>query len=280
MGSWPATIFSKLPYLEYEGKEYLGDGMRISFSAVGDAFSDSYPLQVQPFVEGAQLKDSLTKLVIEGGGGGSSQESYDLAALYYARNVSFPNAIRKPILIFVGDEGLYNFIDKEKAAQHSRVDSNQRLTLEEVFAELVKKYAVYVIRKPYNCSTNYRGADDQRIEAQWAGLLGGDHVVGLPEAERVVDVIFGILAKETGRIDYFKRELEDRQGKDKDGDHKIAVVMKSLHTIHVDDSDVITDSKKSLKKIKASKGRSMTKRKSGVDEEDLPRSASLLSDDD
>lgn len=27
MGEWPATIFSKLPYLEFEAKEYLGEGL-------------------------------------------------------------------------------------------------------------------------------------------------------------------------------------------------------------------------------------------------------------
>lgn len=272
MGSWPATIFSKLPYLEHEGKEYLGDGMRISFCAVGDAFSDQYPLQVQPFVEGAALKDTLKKLVIEGNGGGSAQESYDLAALYYARNVSFPNAIRKPVLIFIGDEGLYNYVDKEKAKNWSRCEPNSRMSMEQLFVELTGKYAVYIVRKPYgNCTANSRSDQDRMIENQWAKLLGDDHVVPLPEAERVVDVIFGILAKETGRIEYFEKELKDRQGKDTDGDHKIAVVMKSLHAIHAD-SERLPDPKKA--------SRSITRRRTNEDEESLPKSISLLDDDD
>jgi hypothetical protein len=29
MGDWPATMFSKLPYLENEGKEYLGEDFEI-----------------------------------------------------------------------------------------------------------------------------------------------------------------------------------------------------------------------------------------------------------
>jgi hypothetical protein len=264
MGSWPATIFSKLPYLEHEGKEYLGEGMRISFCAVGDAFGDTYPLQVQPFVDGANLKDSLTKLIIEGGGGGTSEESYDLAALYYARNVSFPNAIRKPILIFVGDEGLYNFIDKGRAERWSRVKLDKSLSLEELFVELTDKYAVYIIRKPYACADNDRSPHDKRIQQQWSKLVGADHVFGLPEAERVVDVIFGILAQETGRVEYFEKELKDRQGKDKDGDHKIAVVMKSLNSILVDSK---------AKKDKRDGTKSVTKRKSG---DGLSKSISLL----
>ena len=105
MGESPATIFSKCPYLDLEGKEYLGDDMAISFAAVGDAYSDQYPLQVQPFDHGLKLKKCLKELIIEGGGGGQSKESYELAALYYARNVDMPNAIN-PIFVFIGDEGL------------------------------------------------------------------------------------------------------------------------------------------------------------------------------
>src|SRR5262245_45615202 len=40
MGEWPATIFSKLPYLDHEAKEYLGEGVEFCFGAIGDAYSD------------------------------------------------------------------------------------------------------------------------------------------------------------------------------------------------------------------------------------------------
>ena len=103
MGEWPAVIFSKLPYLELEGKEYLGPTMEISFAAIGDAYCDQYPLQVRPFTSGTDLKSQLEELVIEGGGGGQACESYELAALYYSRNVGMPNAI-KPIFVYIGDE--------------------------------------------------------------------------------------------------------------------------------------------------------------------------------
>jgi len=266
MGDWPATMFSKLPYLEHEGKEYLGEDMEISFSAVGDANGDKYPLQVQKFVQGSELKDTLKNLIIEGGGGGSSEESYDLAALYYARNVEFPNAIRKPVLIFVGDEGIYNFVDSGQAAEWCYADLGGKMVPAQLFEELKQKYAVYIVRKPYGSSGgNSRSTRDEAIHEQWSGLLGADHVVSLPEAARVVDVIFGILAKETGRVEYFEGELTDRQGKDKDGKHKIEVVLKSLHSVHKLDPA-------SLKKLPAP-GKSVTKRK---DDGKSKKSKSLL----
>lgn len=258
MGTWPATIFSKLPYLEHEGKEYLGDDMQISFAAVGDAFSDQYALQVQPFVNGVELKNSLEKLIIEGGGGGTGEESYDLAALYYAKNAEFPNAIRKPILIFIGDEGIYSFIAEDKAKRFAKVEfaardyakakamvdedkrhsGHERITPEQIFQDLKAKYNVYLIRKSYGDVDNKPTGKEAAIHDQWVKMLGVDHVVSMPEPERVVDVIFGLLAKESDRIGYFEEELKDRQLKDVDGDKKVSIVMKSLKTVHTSPASI------------------------------------------
>lgn len=228
MGEWPATIFSKLPYLDLEGKEYLGQTMEISFAAIGDVFSDKFPLQVQKFCAGKDMETSLQKLVIEGGGGGQTNESYDLGALYYSRNCEMPKAIQ-PIFIFIGDEGIYETIESNAESwAHTKVEKS--LKAKEVFEELKRKFSVYVVRKPYGGDTD---PSNRRIQNQWEEMLGSEHVVILPEAGRVVDVIFGIFAKETGRFDYFKKELKDRQT-----DDQVNTVMTSLKTIHLlDDGD-------------------------------------------
>ena len=264
MEDWPVTIFSKLPYLEHEGKEYLGENMEISFCAVGDAYSDKYPLQVQPFVKGAELAASLKKLVHEKGGGGSGEESYELPAAYYSRNCNMPKAIRKPIFIFIGDEGIYSTISSHQMTEWAHADLS-KVSPRSIFDDLKSKFSVYVIRKPYQSTTNSPSPAETRIQNQWCEFLGDDHVVSLPDPNRVVDVIFGILAKETGRIDYFDKELKDRQGKDKDGAAKINVVLRSLHTVHA----------KSMKALPARTDRtkSITKRRAG---KSGPKSISLL----
>lgn len=271
MDKWPQTIFSKLPYLEHEGKEYLGEGMQIAFCAIGDVFSDKYPVQVRPFVSGIGLKESLEKLIIEGGGGGSSQESYDMMALYLSEHCKMPQAIRKPIMIFIGDEGVYSYVDNSHAKTWARTDLKDKVTPESVFEKLKEKFSVYIVRKPYQCNSNNPGTAEKRIQEQWCALLGADHVVSLPSADRVVDVIFGILAKETDRVNYFEKELKDRQLPDKDGDEKVSVVLKSLHSIHKIGKDA------SLKKIDGPKGgraKSISKKVGGA------KSISLLDDDD
>lgn len=218
MGDWPATIFSKLPYLDNEAKEYLGPDYEISFAATADQ-NDTYPLQVKEFVKGRAMEDELKQFVIGGGSGPEgSHEAYELSALYYARNVEMPNA-QHPILIYICDEFFHKNVDPALASMvHCNIDD--KIPSLKVFEELKQKFSVYAIRKPY-------GMEDQRIIKQWSEALGDDHMAELPSADRVVDVIFGILAKETGKIDYFRDEIEDRQRKD-----QVDTVYKSLKTIH------------------------------------------------
>lgn len=231
MGDWPATIFSKLPYLDLEGQEYLGKTLEISFAAVGDAYSDKYPLQVRPFTKGTDMKKRLEELVIEGNGGGQGMESYDLPAVYYANNVEMPKAIR-PIFIYIGDEGIYDFVDKGFAKEYANVNLDKRLKTTDAIRELKNKFSVYLIRKPYDEGYGDKmGPRDQKIYAQWESVLGADHISQLPGADRVVDVIFGILARETNRMDYFQEELVGRQTKT-----QVDTVMKALDSLHTPDT--------------------------------------------
>jgi hypothetical protein len=261
MDDWPITICSKLPYLEFEGQEYLGDGMEISWCAFGDSKYDKYPFQARKFVKGNKLKKELDKLIHEKGGGGNGKESYDLAARYYSQNCDMPEAIRKPIFIFICDEGIY---DSPNAEDWSHTEKSD---WEAAFAALCEKFSVYCIRKRYHGS-------ESSIHKQWVNTLGEDRVVMLEDAGRVVDVIFGLLAKETGRIDYFEDELKDRQGKDEDGDEKIDVVMKSLHSVH-------KLPKASLKKLAGPKGGGKSKSVSlkGKSKSKKAKSISLLDDE-
>jgi len=258
MGSWPANIFAKLPYLEIEGKEYLGDDMEISFCAFGDVNGDSYPLQVRNFSKGTDLKKQLEALVVEGGGGGQIKESPEVAALYYARNVDMPVA-SKPICIIITDESLYETVNKDDAKKHAKVDLETRIKTTDIFDELKRRYAVYLVRKPYEAVRgDSLSATDKGIVKDWLRVVDEEHIVTLPNEERVLDIIFGILAKETDRIDYFRDELKDRQLKDKGGDKKVEVALKALETIHKIDAGGADPDRKLLKS-----GRSVTKGSGG-----------------
>lgn len=244
MGDWPATIFSKLPYLDIEGKTYLGPDMHVSFAVIGDHKSDRYPFQAQPFATGTELADKLKQLVIEGGGGGNSAESYELAALYFARNVEMPNAT-KPILIFIGDEAMTEFVTKADARTYVKAEiEGSKIDTKAIFDELRRKYSVYGIRKKYT------GRDEPQIHRQWCDLIGEDRIAMLQTADRVVDVIFGIFARETNQVDYFRKEIEGRQKPE-----QVETVYKSLKTIHMITESTDGDDAKPAKKV--AKGKSI-----------------------
>ena len=227
-GTWPGVIFGKLPYLDIEGRSYLGDETEISFAAVGDApMKDKFYLQVRPFASGTALTDHLKALKIEGGGGADNAESYELAALYYLKNASFPNATAKPILVFICDEGCHTSVSETHAsAVHVDIHNVTSYQTTDIFRELTEKFAVYAIRKHY-------GSGEARVQEQWEGLIGADHIVSLDDPNAVVDSLFGILAKETDKIDYFRSEIEGRQEAG-----RVATVYKSLKTVHAGDVGV------------------------------------------
>ncbi len=211
MGKYPEVMFKKLPLLDLGIEDYLQD-CEISFAMVGDAGSDHYPLQVQPFTKGKKLVGSLNNLIIEGNGGGNQQESYDLAGLYYARNCKMPKATN-PVLIWVCDEGIYGEVDKAWAEEHARVTLDKKLRSLDLWKELQDKFAMYCIRKHYEDMVDgdrMVGAN-LAIHRQWEQYVGADKIALLPNPERVVDVIFGLVAHHTGKEDFFQQELTYRQ---------------------------------------------------------------------
>lgn len=241
MQDWPATIISKFPYLEHETSEYFGENWAICFGGIGDAYNgETYPVQAKPFMRKSDFEKAADEIkqgkwmpvILENGGGGTGEESYDLGALYIARSVKTPNAIRKPLLIIIGDEGIYPTVSKELAKKYLNITLESDIPSEQIFEELCAKFSVYIVRKPYG---GENAPSNMKVQNQWIRMLGEDRVMSLPTADRVVDVIFGIFAKETNRVDYFHKELNDRQLKDHDGKAKIDVVLKSLHTIHAKD---------------------------------------------
>lgn len=228
VGKAPVTIRSKLGYLDIEGREYLGPSMEVCAAAIGDILSDQYAFQAQPFATGTEMMGSFDKLVFEKNGGDGTSESYEIAALYFARQVSI-TAATKPIIIFIGDEKPYDRVTKENARRFAHVTLKKAsITTEEIFEELKAKFAVYFIQLPYRQETTDHSSDvDREVWERWVELVGKDHVAQLADANRVVDVFFGIFAKETGRVAYFNDELRGRQKSE-----QVKTVHTALTTIH------------------------------------------------
>lgn len=212
MRTYPKMIFEKLCILYNETVYFLPDKFKdafeISFCAVGDAYSDNYPIQVTDFATKSDLDKNIADLFPEGGGGGQARESYELMAYYYAYRCQMPNAGKRPrpMFFFIGDEGFYNRVNRGQIMQYIGDPPETDLIATEVFTELKKKFDVYMLRIPYQDEGN-----EAEIHAQWQGALGKDRVIMLPDPRRVVDTILGLIAANVEKFDIFRRRIQIRQ---------------------------------------------------------------------
>ena len=190
------VIYAKLPMFigQIDLRGYV-PGPAISFAAIGDATSgDRAPLQVGQFEADNRLDAVLGKIWLEEGGGGSGQESYELAAYYYARHTKLAAHERgdRGYFFFLGDEGFY---PKVSAAQIRRIlgqeppqgveygDHGQPFPCDEevdsakIFAELQEKFHTFLIFPQKSLAERRVDIDaeiKQRVEAAGGRYEGVD----------------------------------------------------------------------------------------------------------
>ncbi len=224
MKTLPALIFEKLSLLYNEVLYFLPQELQksfeISFSAVGDAYTDGHPLQVTEFGKGYELDKNIKSLYPEGGGGGQSRETYELNAYFYAKHCEMPNALDKPrpLFIYIGDEGYYSKVGRNHIMNLIGDKPKTDLISTEVFEDLKSKFDVYILR------VKYGGSEEDEIHKSWQEALGPERVLMLREPRRVVDTILGIIAANVDRFDGFKERIEIRQTPE-----QVAEVYTSLH---------------------------------------------------
>src|SRR5262245_9204947 len=142
-------MYEKLPQLmgQIELKGYT-ENPGISFCAIGDANADRAPLQVGQFEADNRLDQVLERIWIEEGGGGTGQESYELAAYFYTRTncVRLAKGVgKKGYFFFVGDEGFYPKVDKMHVRRLIGDELAQDLDAAEAFRLLQEKFHVFLL---------------------------------------------------------------------------------------------------------------------------------------
>ncbi len=153
---------------------------QLMFCAVGDATSDNAPLQVGQFESTAELMDQwLTWSFLEGGGGGTGQESYELAMYFLSQHMDMDcktKRNRRGYLFLTGDEMPYPTLSRHivESVTGDRLDDDVKV--EEVVAHLAESFIPFFV-----VPTPERRA---HCEARWRQLLG-DHVLCLERPEHV-----------------------------------------------------------------------------------------------
>ena len=181
-------------------KEKLGGLMRmligqgaitdpqILFGAVGDAYTDRSPLQIGQFESGLEMDDWLTKIHLEGGGGGGDHESYELPIWWAATHVAMDcleKREKKGYLFVIGDEGYYPSLRSEQVKKIVGEDV-QDMPIEEVIALAQEKFEVFKI-----CVRS--GSYHDGGLAHWRRLMG-ERAIFLEDPNNVCEFIASQIA--------------------------------------------------------------------------------------
>lgn len=184
----PRVLQQKLPQLMglLLRKGYIRDP-QILFGAVGDVFSDKASLQVGQFESGIEMEDDLTRIYLEGGGGGSREESYQNAIWFFANHTScdcWEKRGKKGYLFLIGDEKPYPHATKDELARVFGDSVQANIMTEEIVRQASEKWEIFFIMPQ---GTSHYG--QTWLRERWEKLLNPQHVLVLDSAEAVCEVI-------------------------------------------------------------------------------------------
>ncbi|MEO8924607.1 MAG: VWA domain-containing protein [Caldimonas sp.] len=196
MGEIPRLLASRdLPHF----MKLLGDcgvtDPQLLFMAIGDATSDRAPLQVGQFESTAELMDQwLTWSYLEGGGGGTGSESYELVFYALAQHTDldcWDKRKKRGYLFMTGDELPYPLVSRHQIEALFGEKLDEDIPIEEVIAAAAESYHLFFLIPDL--------ARRQRCEPRWLQLLG-DHVVCMESADDTCAVAAGIVAMSEGSL--------------------------------------------------------------------------------
>ncbi len=168
-------------------KEYVAHP-QILFGAIGDAYSDSASSQVGQFESGIEMDEDLGRLYLEGRGGGSGEESYDLA-LYFAARHTLIDCLekrgKKGYLFIIGDERHYPKVSADQAKQiFGDREVKSDIPIEYIAKDAMAKYEVFFVMPKQTHNWGRQTTLDM-----WAKLLGQDRVLTLEEPSAISELI-------------------------------------------------------------------------------------------
>jgi len=188
MGGVPVVLQQKLPKLMdiLLTKGYCKDP-QILVGAVGDYHSDRVALQAGQFESGIEIDEDLGRLFIEGGGGGTYEESYQNAMYFFARHTSidcWDKRGKKGFLFLIGDEKPYAASTRAEIKEIFGDDVQDKITVQEMIKEVQERYNLFFIIP--KGTSHY---EDPALRECWAKLIGAEHVLMLEDPNLVCETI-------------------------------------------------------------------------------------------
>jgi len=160
---------------------------QVLFLGIGDHECDRAPLQVGQFESSDELLDHwLTKLWLEGGGGGNYGESYHLAWFFAGRYTStdhFEKRGKKGILFTIGDEPVLEEIPLRTQKSIMGDGQYSNTTSLELLDKAREQFEVFHLHVLQGSNGN-----DPKVKDGWKQLLG-DNVIFVQRREEVSQII-------------------------------------------------------------------------------------------
>ena len=183
----PRTVQGKLPQLLglLLRKGYVGHP-QVMFGAIGDATCDRAPLQVGQFESDNRMDEDLSRILLEGGGGGQKTESYELAMYFMARHIAadcYEKRGKRGYLFLIGDEMAYPRVKATEARAVIGDGLQADLPLTALMAEVTRRWDTYYILP---AGASYVG--DTEVLGFWRSLLG-QNVIELADLDAVCETI-------------------------------------------------------------------------------------------
>ncbi|HYT87941.1 MAG TPA: hypothetical protein VEL76_04420 [Gemmataceae bacterium] len=180
----------------------------IMVGAIGDATCDAAPLQLGQFESGIEIENDLTNIYLEGGGGESITESYELAMYFMARHTvmdCFEKRGKRGYLFIVGDEIPYAKLKREEVERVLGDTLQADIPIEQLVAELTRTFDVYFILP--HMTSNY---NNPMILKRWSELLP-QRVLRLEEPAGICELIASTVGIAEGVVDIadLERDLKE-----------------------------------------------------------------------
>ncbi len=194
MGDIPRSLASQeLPtFMKLLGDCSIQDA-QLMFMAIGDATSDNAPVQVGQFESTAELMDQwLTWSYLEGGGGGTGSESYELAFYTLAQHTdsdSWGKRKKRGYLFMTGDELPYPAVSHHQVEAIFGEKLDEDVPIEEVIAAASEMYHLFFLIPDLSRRAN--------CEKRWRQLLG-DNVICMESPDDACAVAAAIVAVTEG----------------------------------------------------------------------------------
>jgi hypothetical protein len=213
MSRVPRVIVQELPKLIQALLDAGVPDPQVLIAAIGDAYSDTMPLQVGQFESDNRIDEQIDKIVLEGGGGGGNHESYELAAYMFANYTHLDSLElrgKKGFCFFIADERVFKTVNGDQVKKHIGIGLPDQkegvLDTKDVFADLQEKFQTYLLMSEHGGYTRADTVDtDAKGQYQWDNqgvkwdqLLPAEQILVMKDATELTDRIAQIIKVREG----------------------------------------------------------------------------------